>query len=80
MQNKAKVKIGKMNINIALIKNYDKNNKQSTMNVIQNKPKQSQFQKPTKTSKEREPKRVSGTFVGSQLPERIYYCLWEIPF
>jgi len=35
--NKAKVKIGKMNIRIATIKDYDKNNKQSTTNVIQNK-------------------------------------------
>jgi len=43
MQNKAKVKIGKMNISIATIKDYGKNNKQSTTNVIQNKAKQSQF-------------------------------------
>ncbi|MHC4593620.1 MAG: hypothetical protein ACYS9C_01710 [Planctomycetota bacterium] len=41
--NKAKVKIGKMNTSIATIKDYDKNNKQSTTNVIQNKVKQSQF-------------------------------------
>jgi hypothetical protein len=45
MQNKAKVKIGKMNISIAVIKDYDKNNKQSTTNVIQNKANQSQFWK-----------------------------------
>ena len=31
-----------MNISIATIKDYDKNKKQSTTNVIQNKPKQSQ--------------------------------------
>jgi hypothetical protein len=37
MQNKAKVKIGKMNISIAIIKDYDENNKQSTTNVIENK-------------------------------------------
>jgi hypothetical protein len=37
MQNKAKVKIGKMNVSIGRIKDYDKNNKQSTTNVIQNK-------------------------------------------
>jgi hypothetical protein len=37
MQNKAKVKMGKMNISIAIIKDYGKNNEQSTMNVIQNK-------------------------------------------
>jgi hypothetical protein len=43
MQNKANVKIGKMSISIEIIKDYDKNNEQSTMNVIQNKPKQSQF-------------------------------------
>ncbi|MHC4489853.1 MAG: hypothetical protein ACYSW7_11885 [Planctomycetota bacterium] len=43
MQNKAKVKIGKMNISIVVIKDYDKNNKQPTTNVIQNKAKQSQF-------------------------------------
>jgi hypothetical protein len=43
MQNKAKVNIGKMNISIATIKDYDKNNEQSTTNVIQNKAKQSQF-------------------------------------
>ena len=42
MQNKAKVKIGKMSISIATIKDYDKNNEQSTTNVIQNKAKQSQ--------------------------------------
>jgi hypothetical protein len=42
MQNKAKVKIGKMNISIAVIKDYDKNNEQSATNVIQNKAKQSQ--------------------------------------
>jgi hypothetical protein len=42
MQNKAKVKIGKMSISVARIKDYDKNNKQSTTNVIQNKPNQSQ--------------------------------------
>ena len=44
MQNKAKVKIGKMNISLATTKHYDKNNEQSAMNVIQNKAKQSQFQ------------------------------------
>jgi hypothetical protein len=43
MQNKAKVKIGKMNIRIAIIKDYDKNNEQPTTNVTQNKAKQSQF-------------------------------------
>jgi len=43
MQNKAKVKIGKMNISILTIKDYSKNNKQSTTNAIQNKAKQSQF-------------------------------------
>ena len=43
--NKAKVKIGKMNISIAEIKDYGKYNKQSTTNVMQNKPKQSQFQR-----------------------------------
>jgi len=42
MQNKAKVKIGKMDISIATIKDYDKNNEQSTTNVIQNKANQSQ--------------------------------------
>jgi len=41
MQNKAKVKIGKMNVSVAIIMDYDKNNKQSTTNVIQNKAKQS---------------------------------------
>jgi hypothetical protein len=40
--NKAKVNIGKMNISIATIKDYDKNNEQSTTNVTKNKPKQSQ--------------------------------------
>ena len=45
MQNKPKVKIGKMNISIAIIKDYDKNNEKSTTNVIQNKAKQSQFPK-----------------------------------
>ncbi len=35
--NKAKVKIGKMGISIETIMDYDKNNKQSTTNVIQNK-------------------------------------------
>jgi hypothetical protein len=43
MQNKAKVKIGKMNISIAGINDYGKNNEQSTTNVTQNKAKQSQF-------------------------------------
>jgi hypothetical protein len=43
MQNKAKVKIGKMNISIVTIKDYGKNNEQSAMNVIQNKAKQSQI-------------------------------------
>jgi hypothetical protein len=42
MQNKAKVNIGKMNISIAVIKDYGKDNEQSTTNVIQNKAKQSQ--------------------------------------
>ncbi len=42
MQNKAKVKIGKMNISVATIKDYDKNNEQSATNVTQNKAKQSQ--------------------------------------
>jgi hypothetical protein len=42
MQNKAKVKIGKKNIRIAVIKDYGKNNEQSTTNVAQNKAKQSQ--------------------------------------
>jgi len=42
MQNKAKVNMGKMNVSIAIIKDYNKNSKQSTTNVIQNKAKQSQ--------------------------------------
>jgi hypothetical protein len=42
MQNKANVKIGKMNVSVARIKDYRKNNEQPTTNVIQNKPKQSQ--------------------------------------
>jgi hypothetical protein len=42
MQNKAKVNIGKMNISIATIKDYGKNNEQSITNVTQNKAKQSQ--------------------------------------
>jgi len=37
MQNKAKVKIGKMALSIVVIKDYDKNNEQPTTNVIQNK-------------------------------------------
>jgi hypothetical protein len=37
VQNKAKVNIGKMTISIARIKDYDKNNEQSTTTVIQNK-------------------------------------------
>jgi len=45
MQNKANVKIGKMSISIAIIKDYGKNNEQSTTNVIQNKAKQSQLLK-----------------------------------
>jgi hypothetical protein len=40
--NKAKVNIGKMNISIARIKNYDKNNEQPATKVIQNKAKRSQ--------------------------------------
>jgi hypothetical protein len=43
MQNKAKVNIGKMDISVAIIKDYDKNNEQPATNVIQNKAKQSQF-------------------------------------
>jgi hypothetical protein len=39
MQNKPKVKIGKMNISIAGINDYGKNNEQSTTNVTQNKAK-----------------------------------------
>jgi hypothetical protein len=42
MQNKAKVKIGKMNVSYFVTKDYDINNEQSTTNVIQNKAKQSQ--------------------------------------
>jgi len=42
MQNKAKVKIGKINISIAAIRDYDRNNEQPTTNIIQNKAKQSQ--------------------------------------
>jgi hypothetical protein len=42
MQNKAKVKIGKMDISLEAIMDYDKNNKQSATNIIQNKAKQSQ--------------------------------------
>jgi len=38
LQNKAKVKIGKMNINIAAIKDYGKNNEQPTTNVSKTKP------------------------------------------
>ncbi|MHC4597206.1 MAG: hypothetical protein ACYS19_19960 [Planctomycetota bacterium] len=63
--NKAKVKIGKMAVSTAVIMDYDKNNKKSTMNVIQNKAKQSQFQKGTNPSKEWEEKRVSGTYPGT---------------
>jgi hypothetical protein len=50
MQNKANVKIGKMNISAAVIKDYDKNNEQSTTNVTQNKAKQSQFQRQKQTA------------------------------
>jgi len=39
LQNKAKVNIGKMNVSIVTIKDYGKNNEQSTTNVIQNKAK-----------------------------------------
>ncbi len=42
MQNKAKVKIGKMSVSVAKMKAYDKNSTKSTTNVIQNKAKQSQ--------------------------------------
>jgi hypothetical protein len=42
MQNKAKVKIGKMNISVARTKDYDENNEQPATNVMQNKAKQSQ--------------------------------------
>jgi hypothetical protein len=62
--NKAKVKIGKMNISIVVIKYYDKNNEQSAMNVIQNKAKQSQFQNPV--PKERDEKKVSGKLLKKQ--------------
>ncbi len=58
MQNKAKVKIGKMNISIAVIKDYDKNNKQSTMNVIQNKAKQSQFRNRRQKTEDREDSKI----------------------
>ena len=60
----------KMNANVFATKDY-KN--ETTLRPQKNKPNQSQFQMPTNPSKEREEKRVSGTFSGSRLPERIYY-------
>jgi len=38
MQNKAKVKIGKMNASYFITKDYDKNNEQSTTNLFKTKP------------------------------------------
>ncbi len=67
----------KMNANAFSQKDYEN---ETAFRPQKNKPNQTQFQMPTNPSKEREEKRVSGTFSGSQLPERIYYCcLWEIP-
>jgi len=37
MQNKAKVKMGKMNVSVAKIKDYGKNSERPTTKVIQNK-------------------------------------------
>jgi len=67
MQNKPNFQKAKMNVINIITRNYK--------NFIplaghKNKPNQTQFQNPTKPSKERE-KRASGTFSGSQLPERI---------
>jgi len=53
MQNKAKVKIGKMCISIATKKDYDKNNEQSTTSVIKTKPNKANFKIPQIQSKER---------------------------
>jgi len=47
----------------------------SARTLGENKPNQTQFQMPTNPSKEREEKRVSGTFSGSQLQERIFWSL-----
>jgi hypothetical protein len=43
MQNKAKVKIGKMNISVAVIKDYSNEQRTTSNERIQNKAKQSQF-------------------------------------
>jgi len=77
MQNKPNFLKDQMNVSLNTTMDYESI---SDWTLGENKPNQSQFQNPTNPSKEREEYRVSGTFSGSQLPERIYYCcLWEIP-
>jgi hypothetical protein len=51
MQNKAKVNIGKMNVSVAKIKDYDKNNKQPTTNVFKTKPNKANFKSKAKCIK-----------------------------
>jgi len=59
-----------MNVKLLATKVYENI---TTLRPQKNKPNQTQFQMPTNPSKERKEKRASGTFSGSQLPERIYY-------
>jgi len=66
----------KMNANLFVTKDYEN---ETAFRPQKNKPNQTQFQMPTNPSKEQEEKRASGTFSGSQFPEMIYYCVWEIP-
>ncbi len=57
----------KMSANAFSQKDYEN---ETAFRLQKNKPNQTQFQMPTNPSKERE-KKASGTFSGSQLPERI---------
>jgi len=71
MQNKAKVKMGKMNISIVIIKDYDKNNEQLTTNVIQNKAKQSQLVKTGTRPKTQILSLKSGVWKGGRKAEKV---------
>ena len=70
MQNKPNFRNAKMNENLLATKDY-KN--ETHPQAQKNKPNQTQFQMPTNPSKEREEKRVSGTFSGSQSPKRLNF-------
>jgi len=83
MKNKANFRKAQMNLNFYSQKDYEN---KSNWTLGENNAKTNPIQTQTNpissspiTVREAGRKRGIKTFSGSQPPERIYYCLWEIP-